>query len=183
MSQPGLQVSCPYCKAQLRGHEALDGGAHKPYDGAYSICAECCELSRFADGKLIKVSPQEWDALPQKERDYFVKVRLGLDHVKKTIPKKDFPPGYYACCATMQKAAEAWVLEHPCAQLSFRELDPKIMYVGALEEKIICWLGCNEPARELLRTIDRATNHEATVMQTRVVLEHLFSRGGPRTEA
>jgi hypothetical protein len=94
------------------------------------------------------------------------------------------PPGYIECIERMYKAAREWLAAHPCAQLTFIDIEAEFarraglpagtkVAVGCdLQTAIPLW-ACSDDARAFLQAMEDASNHEATVLQAQVIVAQL----------
>ncbi len=78
----------------------------------------------------------------------------------------ELPPGYQDCLAKMYSRARAWSLVCGLDGLRFTLPPLKMMVIAPLTDQVIAMLGANEKTRQLLRELDEATDHEATVAMT-----------------
>ncbi len=96
-----------------------------------------------------------------------------------------FPPEYYEDVRRMDEAARAWYKAHPFGEPRFRlgafeaeikrqagrSEEDKVAIAANHNESIIERIAVNEDARSLLRAMDAATDHRATYMQAKVLLD------------
>lgn len=97
----------------------------------------------------------------------------------------ELPPEYYEAIRRMDAAARDWYKAHPFAEPRFRlnafesEVkaqagrpdEDKVAIAANLDETIIKRIAVNEDARALLRAMDAATDHRATYLQAKVLLD------------
>ena len=169
---------CPHCKKLLDGFTALDKEDAKPEPGSLSVCMYCSALMQFVEGGLAHLAAAEFDALPADTRSQLSRTQEAARYMRAQRDKPGLPPAYYRDVETMYQAADKWIREHPCAALSFHQLDERVMYIGALDAHGINLLACNDPARDLLRAMDLSVNQRGTVFQARTVLEFLLAPPG-----
>ena len=80
------------------------------------------------------------------------------------------PPEYFADIEKLYEALLAWSREHPDADCKFR-LPRDVVLIAPLTPDVIDMIALTEDARVLLRHLDEASSHRATVIQVRVALE------------
>lgn len=84
------------------------------------------------------------------------------------------PPEYRAIVNKMLEAGKAWIKRQSGdIRLAFLKEPPGVHFTGDLNEAGIQAYGLNESARELLRVLDVASNHEATIMMAIYVVDCL----------
>jgi len=82
---------------------------------------------------------------------------------KKNAGGGPLPPGYAICFRRMAIAAARWIEERGKEGLAFSlPPDDGVMFIAPLSDEAIEMLGANEMAREFLRAMDAAAEHEAT---------------------
>lgn len=54
-------LTCPFCKRVNDAHQAADGSDKVPSDGDISLCIECAQPAKYADGgaTLLPLTPEE----------------------------------------------------------------------------------------------------------------------------
>lgn len=90
----------------------------------------------------------------------------------------ELPDDYVETVRVMLNAGRAYMLARPGLRLRLRTLDPRGMYIGELNEHVICWYAEDEDSRAFLRELDRVSNSQATLQQARMVVEMMMSRVG-----
>lgn len=88
---------------------------------------------------------------------------------------------YDAAVKAMVRAAREWQFRNLHALVQLNKSPPglplppgkKVALIGTLAEAVP-WLGANEETRELLRTIDRASGGEATILMAQAALVQVF---------
>ena len=164
---------CPHCGTDIDNFtSAVSDDDARPRSGAITVCDVCAAVAVFVEGGLAPLSEAALADLPSDAQALISTARQAVK--KESAP---FPPGYVAAVYQMRRAAKAWTLAHPCAQLNFERLPDDVLIIGGLNEANINRIACNEPARELLRVMDKATNGQGTVLQARAALETLFANG------
>lgn len=102
--------------------------------------------------------------------------------------------GYNECVEKMRAGARAWIAAHPFAQPEFRTSafeaeviaqaraqgqhvpEGKGLIAAPLDEYVITRWAKNIDAQELLRAMDKASGHQATYMQAKMIIEDAIMR-------
>lgn len=84
---------------------------------------------------------------------------------------------YVKLIQAMIAAAKSWLARQTGdVHLEFRAWDQPV--TGPLDEANIHVYGLNEATREMLRAMDKATNHEATLMMAQIAVKCLSEEYG-----
>lgn len=97
----------------------------------------------------------------------------------------NYPPAYLKCITTMVLAGADWLKTQPDGiDFEFANFDanPGVAVTGDLDEKNICYFGRNENARALLRVMDSASEHQATLLMAQAAIAVLLRRDKTRDD-
>jgi hypothetical protein len=166
--------ACPACKYVFDAFTAI-GHDNSPAPGSFTVCIGCGAVLAFREGEGFDVVPEEVVAAQPEETRSYLRYLSWASKVLRSVPKgAPFPPAYYLDAEVMLVAGRRWMREHPCAHVTFNQVEDHIMYIGALDEKGIDLLACSDDARDLLAFMDKACGNRGTVAQARAALSKLF---------
>lgn len=164
---------CPHCNKKLDGFSTI-GDDRGPEPGAISVCLYCGKFAVFTEEGFDKLSDEDFYALPEDVRNQLVQASWAARLTQKAAMPGDFPPAYYAQCEIMYAVGRKFLAEHPCAVITFNPVPREVLILGNLNEAGIAYLACSEDAKAMLRAMDKAVKHEATILQASAVIDTLF---------